>query len=86
MPGTFPVGAARPIKEYYSETLKRGARKEMIDMTEEERQARAERQRRHPVWRTRRAGGMTVATFSHWSDEEDPRDREKREHREQEQE
>lgn len=55
-------------------------------MTEEERQARTERQRRHPVWRTRRAGGMTVATFSHWSDEEDPRDREKREHREQEQE
>ncbi len=43
-------------------------------MTEEERQARAERQRRHPVWRTRRAGGMTMAEFSHWSDEEPPPD------------
>ena len=41
-------------------------------MTEEERQARAERRRRHPVWRTRRVGGMTVANFSHWSDEEPP--------------
>lgn len=54
-------------------------------MTQEERRSRAERQRRHPVWRTRRVGGMTVARFSHWSDEEDPGDREQREHHEQEQ-
>ena len=30
----------------------------------------AERQRRHPVWHTRRVGGMAVAEFSHWSNEE----------------
>ena len=48
-------------------------------MTEEERQARAERQRRHPVWRTRRGPGMTIITgFSHWSDEEPPPDFPKR--------
>ncbi len=40
---------------------------------------RLERQRRHPVWRSRRAGGMTLATFSHWSDEEPPEDMKKRE-------
>ena len=31
----------------------------------------AERQRRHPVWHTRRGPGMAIITgFSHWSDEE----------------
>ena len=46
----------------------------MPKLTEAERLARAERQRRHPVWRTKRAGGMAVAEFSHWSDEEPPED------------
>ena len=47
----------------------------MPKLTEAERQAREERQRRHPVWRTRRVGGMAVITgFSHWSDEEPPED------------
>ena len=48
-------------------------------ISDEERKARAERQRRHPVWKSRRAGGMTAATFSHWSDEEPPKDQENRE-------
>ena len=39
-------------------------------MAEEGRRARAERQRRHPVWRSRRVAGFAVAEFSHWSDEE----------------
>ena len=47
----------------------------MAKLTEEERQARAERQRRHPVWYTRRGPGMAIITgFSHWSDEEPPED------------
>ena len=41
-------------------------------MTEAEKQDRTERRRRHPVWNSRRAGGMTLACFSHWSDEEPP--------------
>ncbi len=41
-------------------------------------QERLERQKRHPIWRTRRVGGMTVAKFSHWSDEEPPPDFTKR--------
>lgn len=37
--------------------------------------SREERQRRHPVWRTRKgAGAITLAEFSHWSDEEPPPD------------
>ena len=47
----------------------------MPKLTEAERQARAERQRRHPVWHTRRGPGMAIITgFSHWSDEEPPVD------------
>ena len=47
----------------------------MPKLTEAERLARAERQRRHPVWRTRRGPGMAIITgFSHWSDEEPPED------------
>ena len=45
----------------------------------ERRQDRLERQKRHPVWRSRRVAGMTLATFSHWSDEEPPKDLEKSE-------
>ena len=47
----------------------------MPKLTEEELQARAARQRRHPVWCTRRGPGMAIITgFSHWSDEEPPAD------------
>ena len=42
----------------------------MPKLTEAERLARAERQRRHPVFRTRRVAGMAITSFSHWSDEE----------------
>ena len=41
-------------------------------MTEERKRSRAERRRRHPVWSTRLVGGLTIAQFSHWSDEEPP--------------
>ena len=45
-------------------------------MNEEQKRAQAEetRNKRHAVFRTRRVGGMTVARFSHWSDEPDPQD------------